>query len=136
VMVVRGCPPCLGKTASIPLFPPSAVQGGQEKEIKLVLKEGHLARVRKGPRNPLFWGTFKWGKVPTQASILQGTLPPVGPLSGSSPSSFTSPRFVASWLLDSTLLSTCFLPLKIRLGQPRLQAAWRRHLGYTWPFRE
>lgn len=35
-----------------------------------MLKEGHLARETKGLRNPLLWGTFKWGEIPTQASTL------------------------------------------------------------------
>lgn len=51
---------------SIPALPPA----GRRKKIKLVLKEGHLARETKGLRNPLLWGTFKWGEIPTQASAL------------------------------------------------------------------
>lgn len=45
---------------------------GGRKEIKPVLKEGHLAGEGKGLRNPLLWGDFKWGEIPTPASILQG----------------------------------------------------------------
>lgn len=37
---------------------------GRRKKIKPVLKEGHLARETKGLRNPLLWGTFKWGGNP------------------------------------------------------------------------
>lgn len=45
---------------SIPALPPA----GRRKKIKPVLKEGHLARETKGLRNPLLWGTFKWGGNP------------------------------------------------------------------------
>lgn len=45
---------------SIPALPPA----GKRKKIKPVLKEGHLARETKGLRNPLLWGTFKWGGNP------------------------------------------------------------------------
>lgn len=37
-----------------------------------MLKEGHLAGEEKGIRNPLLWVAFKWGEIPTHASILQG----------------------------------------------------------------
>lgn len=37
---------------------------GRRKEIKPVLKEGHLAGEEKGIRNPLLWGAFKWGGNP------------------------------------------------------------------------
>lgn len=37
---------------------------GGRKEIKPVLKEGHLAGEEKGIRNPLLWGAFKWGGNP------------------------------------------------------------------------
>ena len=47
---------------------------GRRKEIKPVLKEGHLAGEGKRLRNPLLWGAFKWGEIPTQTSILQGAM--------------------------------------------------------------
>lgn len=73
---------------SIPALPPA----GRRKKIKLVLKEGHLARETKGLRNPLLWGTFKWGEIPTQASTLCGcNMHSHSPLLV--PSSFTSRIF-------------------------------------------
>lgn len=64
ILVARGLPHCLGRVHSC------VATRRQRKTIKLVLKEGHLARETKGLRNPLLWGTFKWGEIPTQASAL------------------------------------------------------------------
>lgn len=105
---------------------------GRRKEIKPVLKEGHLAGEEKGIRNPLLWGAFKWGGNPHTGLHSPG---PVRPHTSSHTASQPSPpsavRPAQGWGTGSHPLVGWppFHPL-LRvpdLGLPVLPAAWRRH---------
>lgn len=105
---------------------------GRRKEIKPVLKEGHLAGEEKGIRNPLLWGAFKWGGNPRTGLHSPGPLRPhTSSHTASQPSPPAAARPAQGWGTGSHPLVGWppFHPL-LRvpdLGLPVLPAAWRRH---------
>ena len=110
--------PSPSRAGTIPAFPPAAL--GRQEEGNQACVEGRTpGRGGKGLRNPLLWGAFKWGEIPTQFPFSRAPCPAFSRFPHR-PSSLLLLHFLSVRLAkvrDSTLPPTC-VPVSLPFSAP------------------